>query len=143
MAAEKDDAPPRISVQGSGSPGLNPQGEALMVDTVLFASDWADPGATASDVNELGATVNLTSRVQAFGAAAVDTTFATDPRSAFGYAIRYEVSDAAGVRSAPCVHTAMPSRLCVPLWLCVPADGQNMHRVTKARSVPSGAASQT
>ena len=64
VVAAKDTTPPRISVQGTGATGLNPQGEAVMVDSVLFASDWADPGATASDVNELGVTVNVTSRVQ-------------------------------------------------------------------------------
>ena len=64
VLAAKDNTPPHISVQGTGATGLNPQGEPVMIDSVLFASDWNDPGVTARDVNELGVTVNLTGRVQ-------------------------------------------------------------------------------
>jgi hypothetical protein len=67
VVVAKDVTPPRISMQGTGATGLNPQGEALMIDIVLFASDWSDPGVTASDVNALGVTVNVTDRLQVWG----------------------------------------------------------------------------
>ena len=64
VPASVDTTPPRITVLGKGSAGVSPQGEPLMIDSVMFASDWSDPGATASDVNELGVTVSVASRVQ-------------------------------------------------------------------------------
>ena len=79
LVVAKDTAPPRISVQGTGSTGLNPQGEALMIDSVLFASDWSDPGATASDANELGVTVDVTDRLQVWCSGVHDARVARAP----------------------------------------------------------------
>ncbi len=58
------------------------------------------PGAAATDVNEYGATVNLTTSIRALGVAKVDTSVPTLPTSPFGFAIQYLVADAAG-NSAP------------------------------------------
>lgn len=48
-------------------------------------------GASAMDVNELGTTVNISSRVLAFGAGSVDTKVPTPPGTLFSFVVEYQV----------------------------------------------------
>lgn len=68
-----DTTPPRLTLLGSGVRGISPLGEPVMLDDVPYGMAWTDPGVTASDVDAFGATLNLTTSVQRFGVAAVNT----------------------------------------------------------------------
>ncbi|PNH08676.1 hypothetical protein TSOC_004773, partial [Tetrabaena socialis] len=97
LAVPTDTTPPKLALLGAGRAAISPSGEPLMIDEVLYGSDWSDPGAIASDVNEFGRSVDITGRIQAFGVAAVNTLSATPPADLYGYLVRYQVSDAAGL----------------------------------------------
>ncbi|PNH08675.1 hypothetical protein TSOC_004770, partial [Tetrabaena socialis] len=97
LAVPTDTTPPKLALLGTGRAAISPSGEPLMIDEVLYGSDWSDPGATASDVNEFGRSVDITGRIQAYGVAAVNTLSATPPADMYGYLVRYQVSDAAGL----------------------------------------------
>ncbi|KAG2430825.1 hypothetical protein HXX76_009800 [Chlamydomonas incerta] len=102
VAAPRDTAPPRIILLGSGRPGVSPAGEPVMLHELAYGSgDWADPGATATDVDAYGVTVDVTSAIRRYGAARVDTASATPPDAAYGFAVQYTVEDAAGNAAVP------------------------------------------
>lgn len=62
-------------------------------------------GASATDVNELGTTVNISSRVLAFGAGSVDTRVPTAPGALFSFVVEYQVrSNTAQYRRAAVMH---------------------------------------
>lgn len=67
-------------------------GAAIMMDNATWKSTWEDPGASAFDAVD----GNLTSRVQSFGAGAVDTSMPTAPGRDFSYVVEYAVEDKSG-----------------------------------------------
>lgn len=95
-----DTSPPRISLLGNGTRFLDTSGHSVMLDLVEFSSVWMDPGATALDLNAYGIQVNLTSALQRFGSAKVDTSIATPPGAVFGFSVEYHVSTTSGSRKA-------------------------------------------
>ncbi|GLC58893.1 hypothetical protein PLESTB_001414500 [Pleodorina starrii] len=72
-----------------------------MIDDVPYGHQWIHTGATATDVNEYGVIVDISARIQSFGAAAVDTSVATPPTLSYSYAVQYTVTDEAGNSATP------------------------------------------
>ncbi|GIL59280.1 hypothetical protein Vafri_14181 [Volvox africanus] len=97
----KDRFPPRIILMGSGWVALSSRGEALMFEDVPYGSTWKHKGATATDVNEYGISVDISSRVQSYGAAAIDTSMVTPPGETHSFAVQYTVTDLAGNAATP------------------------------------------
>jgi zinc transporter 1/2/3 len=87
-----------------------------MLDTVLFQSTWSDPGATAwDDVDG-----NLTSVIQTFGAAAVDTSIPTAPDQE-GYVVEYAVQDKSR-NAAPLARRLVKVVCGAGMEVCIDAD---------------------
>ncbi|GIL59275.1 hypothetical protein Vafri_14181 [Volvox africanus] len=97
----EDKFPPRIILEGSGRTGRDTEGRPFMLDDVPYGSKWIHPGATALDVDENGVTVYISSRIQSFGVAAVDTSIVTPPNKQYSFWVQYTVSDAAGNEATP------------------------------------------
>ncbi|KAG2451339.1 hypothetical protein HYH02_003943 [Chlamydomonas schloesseri] len=140
-AAPRDTSPPRIKLRGSGKPGVSPIGEPVMVDEVAYGSgDWIDPGATATDVNAYGVTLDVTTAVRQYGAAKVDTSSATPPDAPYGFAVQYTVEDAAGNSAVPAWRliriVCMP-----PETFCTTADGDRQCTVNGVCALGAQAAS--
>ncbi|KXZ41637.1 hypothetical protein GPECTOR_350g101 [Gonium pectorale] len=117
----RDTLPPVISMLGNGAPAVSSTGQAVMLDTVIVGSNWTDPGATATDATD----GNLTSLLQAYGSAAVDTSRPTPPGSAYSYMVEYQVSDLSG-------NVALPARRLIAL-VCAPTE----RNCTDASGLPS------
>ena len=67
----------------------------VMIDYVLWNSNWQDPGAQASG-SPYGSPMNLTSSILIIGALAVDTSLATPspyPPNSPGYVVTYSLND--------------------------------------------------
>ncbi|KAK3282550.1 hypothetical protein CYMTET_9718, partial [Cymbomonas tetramitiformis] len=90
----KDVSPPVLTLRGDGTLAQTPSGVVVMLHEVLLQHEFMEPGVDAHDDVD----GDLTSRVSAFGTAAVDTSTVTPPDEPF--TIRYSVSDAAGNAAA-------------------------------------------
>ncbi|WIA43294.1 hypothetical protein OEZ86_009795 [Tetradesmus obliquus] len=87
-----DKTPPQLKLLGNGTAAVTPAGAIMLMESVAWRSSWEDAGAAATDAVD----GNLTSKVQAFGAGAVDTSLPTPPDKAFSYVVEYSVADYSG-----------------------------------------------
>ncbi|EFJ42395.1 hypothetical protein VOLCADRAFT_97453 [Volvox carteri f. nagariensis] len=122
LPVPKDTQAPRLLLMGLGKPYISTAGEPVILDEVPYGSAWTDPGATAFDIDEFGATINLTNAIQAYGITAVDTFAATPPLALHSYVIRYSVTDSSGVAA---VGWRLIKIICTPPeTFCVDDEGE-------------------
>lgn len=87
-----DDSSPRITLLGNGTQSISNSGNVVMLDLVEYESAWLDPGARALDFDANGIQVDLTSSLQHFGVAGVNTNHVTPVGEEFGFSVEYGVS---------------------------------------------------
>ncbi|PNW72097.1 hypothetical protein CHLRE_16g682550v5 [Chlamydomonas reinhardtii] len=141
VSVPRDTSPPRIMLRGSGKPGVSPLGEPVMMEEVVYGSgDWTDPGASATDVNAYGVTVDVTDAIRRYGAAKVDTTSATPLDAPYGFAVLYTVEDVAGNAAVPAWRLIRV--VCImPETFCTTADGDRQCTVNGVCALGAQAAS--
>ncbi|WIA22837.1 hypothetical protein OEZ85_001227 [Tetradesmus obliquus] len=100
-----DKTPPQLKLLGNGTAAVTPAGAIILMESVAWRSSWEDAGAAATDAMD----GNVTSRVQAFGAGAVDTSLPTPPDKAFSYVVEYSVADFSG-NAAPTARRLIKGR---------------------------------
>ncbi|EFJ46527.1 hypothetical protein VOLCADRAFT_93090 [Volvox carteri f. nagariensis] len=128
LPVPKDTQAPRLLLMGLGKPYISTAGEPVILDEVPYGSAWTDPGATAFDIDEFGATINLTNAIQAYGITAVDTFTATPPPALHSYVIRYSVTDSSGVAA---VGWRLIKIICTPPeTFCVDDEGEGQCTVS-------------
>ncbi|GLC42759.1 hypothetical protein PLESTM_001376700 [Pleodorina starrii] len=130
IAPKNDTSLPSISLSGLGILAIDDGGQLVTINDVPYGSQWTDPGAIATDVNGQGLKVDISSRIQSYGSASVDTSVATPPSAPSSFAIQYTVDDEEGNSADPVWRLIRV--VCVPPEVyCTTVDADTGRKVGK------------